>query len=90
MKVFLRYWWTGMMLITVGSLLRGFFALIDMLEPSLVGGQRPLWWRITGVALSFIALGIAPLIVRHFARQIVRTEGLLGPVEPSTEITPTA
>ena len=51
-----------MMLIAVGSVLRGLFALIDLLEPSLVAGQRPLWWRITSSALAFIALAIAPLM----------------------------
>jgi hypothetical protein len=88
MKKLFCYWWTGMMLIGVGSLSRGMFATIDLLEPDLVAGQRPFWWRITSVAIGIFALMVAPILVRYAARQIVRSEGWLGSVCASKEVTP--
>ena len=67
-----------MMLITICALpFRGAYAALDWLEPDLVDGRRPLWWRLTGTALGFLVLVAAPFLVRWGARQVVRTEGWL-------------
>ena len=75
----MRYWWTGMMLVAVGSAPFGTVqAVFDRLEPELVNGVRPLWWRGLSFSIYCAALLVAPVIVRYFAREIVRTEGWLG------------
>ena len=62
-------------------------AILKYLEPDLVNGHRPLWWRLLGTALGFAVFLIAPVVVRYFAREIVRTDGWLGtrPTSPKEQ-----
>ena len=82
MKTKLRHWWTGMMLVSICALpFRVVDAALDWLEPNLVDGYRPLWWRITGTALAFLFLITLPFFVRWVALRIIRTEGFLNSSE---------
>lgn len=79
MKINFRHWWTGMKLITTCSLpFLGVFAALRWLEPALVDGLRPLWWRFVSTALSFAALVVIPLFVCWGARQVVRADDWLS------------
>jgi hypothetical protein len=75
-----------MMLIAVGAAPFGTtLAILDRLEPELVNGVRPLWWRAFSLSIYCAVLLVAPVIVRYFAREIVRTDGWLGggPASPT-------
>jgi hypothetical protein len=81
MKTLLCKWWVGMMIVTIGSAPFKIMGLLDRLEPDLIHGMRPLWWRILSFAIAIGVLIAAPLLVQWGAREIIRTEGWLAPAK---------
>jgi hypothetical protein len=73
MTTLLGKWWTGVMLMTVGSAPWVVTRLILFtFEPPHVNGLRPLWWRISAFTICCMILLPAPILVRYKARQIIQ------------------
>ena len=69
MKNFAKIWGAGAMILAPAVLFRATDMFISYIEAEFITGYRPLWWRITSLAILLGGYVLIPLFAVSHARQ---------------------